>query len=300
MEKIFATGLTGHLGIYVLDALEDAGIIPEQVRGISRNEDWVSTDLFTCFQGDVANKESLRRAMAGCSVVLHMAAEVSFRESEESRKDMFDTNVKGTQNVVDVAQELGIRKIVFLSAAATRISPHFTIVSEGTRAEYPNDCTYVHTKLWAEGIIEHSKIPDKTILYLANTRLDLFDRAIYGRRVVFCPPGLTNTIDPARAAQIIVSAVLTDRQPKRLLIHGEDQTYRGLLRYAAYKKCRQVWVIRLPHWTKRIAQFIASMGRDYYFTPFTVGQAYSIKVFQSLFQGGRNEHDSRREQPALV
>ncbi len=68
------------------------------------------------FIGDVRDRDRLRRAMRGCSVVIHAAAlkriEVGFYNPDE----MVKTNVIGTMNVIEAARDVGVHKVVFVSS----------------------------------------------------------------------------------------------------------------------------------------------------------------------------------------
>jgi len=66
--------------------------------------------------GDVLDILSLEDAMQGIEIVIHSAAVVSYDIAE--RKQMYKVNVEGTINVVNVALESGIRRLVFISSVA--------------------------------------------------------------------------------------------------------------------------------------------------------------------------------------
>lgn len=78
------------------------------------------------FIGDVRDRERLRQAMDGVSLVVHAAAlkriEVGFYNPEEMKK----TNVDGAENVIAAARDAGVRKVVALSSdkAFQPVSPY--------------------------------------------------------------------------------------------------------------------------------------------------------------------------------
>lgn len=274
MEKVFVTGATGYLGsAVVLKLIHKYG--EENVIFYGRRHMLVYGSARNAF-GDICDKDKLRNAMRGCSTVLHMAARVSFNEAD--KEELFRVNVKGTQNVVEVAQELGVKRIVFISAAATRISPYIREVSEETKADYPNECSYVSTKIWGEGIIEHSKIPIKVILYPTNMRTDLYRDAVRGRKRVFCPPGLTNVASPAVVGNCIVKS-LSFAQGANVVLAGETKSYRQALLEAAFDLGSCVKVVELPEWTRPLAVHVARFLGSRFVTPHTVNQSYSRHYF---------------------
>lgn len=80
------------------------------------------------FIGDVRDKERLRRAMEGIEVVIHAAALKRIEVGHYNPIEMVKTNVLGSANVIEAAQDAGIQRVVFLSSdkAFQPISPYGT------------------------------------------------------------------------------------------------------------------------------------------------------------------------------
>ena len=111
------TGGTGFLGSHLLRKLVNVGqpvralyrtAIPSQVEDIQHKIEWV--------QGDVLDVGALEDAMQGVEKVYHCAGLVSFRPGEEAR--LMKVNVEGTANVVNLAIDTGVRKLVHVSSTA--------------------------------------------------------------------------------------------------------------------------------------------------------------------------------------
>ncbi len=68
--------------------------------------------------GNLKNPDLLARALSGVDTVIHMAALT--RTPRES--DYFETNVIGTQNLIDACLKSGVKKIVYLSSLAASLS----------------------------------------------------------------------------------------------------------------------------------------------------------------------------------
>lgn len=66
-------------------------------------------------RGDVADPQAVRAAMAGCRVVLHLAAESHVDRSIADPQPFLRTNVLGTQVILDAARELGVERVVVVS-----------------------------------------------------------------------------------------------------------------------------------------------------------------------------------------
>ena len=65
--------------------------------------------------GDVRDKDRLRRAMTGIDYVVHAAALKQVDTAEYNPFECVKTNVLGSQNVIDVAIDAGVRRVVALS-----------------------------------------------------------------------------------------------------------------------------------------------------------------------------------------
>ncbi len=68
--------------------------------------------------GNLQSPDLLARALSGVDTVIHMAALT--RSSRES--DYFETNVKGTQNLIDECLKRGVKKIVYVSSSAASLN----------------------------------------------------------------------------------------------------------------------------------------------------------------------------------
>lgn len=113
---ILVTGGTGFIGHYLVNELLEAG---HDVRLLVRNPairtlPW--GNLVEVAEGDIMDVCALEQAMEGVEYVIHAAAVVSF--NRKKRPYMKRINVEGTANVVDVALEKGIKKLVHLSSTS--------------------------------------------------------------------------------------------------------------------------------------------------------------------------------------
>jgi len=148
---ILVTGGTGFLGSHLLRALVNAGKpvralyrrqIPVQVQDIQHKVQWV--------QGDILDVISLEEAMQGITQVYHCAAVVSF--SPDSRQELMQVNVDGTANVVNLALDEGVKKMVHVSSVAAlgRIKDGDVMDEEGEWQESRNNSQYAISKYRGE------------------------------------------------------------------------------------------------------------------------------------------------------
>lgn len=117
---VLVTGGTGFLGAYIIRELVERGY---RVRAIRRRTS--TTPLFIpasvfeqveWFQADILDVVSLAEAMQGADSVIHAAAKVSY--NPDDKKEMYQINIDGTTNTVNVALEQGIQRFVYISSVA--------------------------------------------------------------------------------------------------------------------------------------------------------------------------------------
>ena len=118
-KKILLTGGTGFLGSYILAALVQQGYTVYALRRGSTTPHWIDAALLEKVQwitGDVLDIVGLEEAMENVDAVIHAAAMVSFNASE--RKELYQTNVEGTSNVVNACLEKKVKRLVHVSSVA--------------------------------------------------------------------------------------------------------------------------------------------------------------------------------------
>jgi len=116
---ILVTGGTGFLGAYIIKELVESGQSVRAIRRSPKLPSYISKAIFDKVQwmdGDVLDINSLEDAMEGIDTVIHSAAVVSFIKKE--RKNMYRVNVDGTANVVNVALEKNVRRLIHISSVA--------------------------------------------------------------------------------------------------------------------------------------------------------------------------------------
>lgn len=110
-QTALVTGATGFVGGNVARALHQSGV---RVRALVRNgSDTLALDGVPAeiVEGDLGDREALRRAMEGCDVVFHAAALNTFWARDPS--EFYRTNVGGTVNVLSAAVETGVPRVVY-------------------------------------------------------------------------------------------------------------------------------------------------------------------------------------------
>jgi UDP-glucose 4-epimerase len=117
---LLITGGTGSFGNAVLSRFLDTEI--KEIRIFSRDEKKqdemrhrLKNDKVKFYIGDVRNKRSIDYAMKGVDYVFHAAALKQVPSCEFFPVEAVNTNVLGTRNVLDSAEEFGVKRVVVLS-----------------------------------------------------------------------------------------------------------------------------------------------------------------------------------------
>lgn len=117
--KILVTGGTGFLGSYIIKELLEKNYAVRAIRRGNKVPGWIPASLLQqveWVEGDILDVVSLEDAMEGIDTVIHSAAIVSFVKKE--RDQMYQVNVEGTANVVNIALEKNVKKLVHISSIA--------------------------------------------------------------------------------------------------------------------------------------------------------------------------------------
>ena len=129
--NVFLTGATGFVGSHVARALAAQGArLRLLIRSSSRldNLEGLSSETVT---GDLRNPDSFRSALADCEVLVHVAAD--YRLWVRDPQVMYAANVDGTRNLLALAREVGVARVVYTSSVATMgFREDGTIVDEST------------------------------------------------------------------------------------------------------------------------------------------------------------------------
>jgi dihydroflavonol-4-reductase len=119
--KVFVTGATGFIGASLVRELLGEGCsIRALVRPGSDRRNLAGLDL-ELWDGDLRDRSSLERGLAGCDTLYHAAAD--YRLWTRRPADMYETNVGGTRNILEAALRQGVSRVVYTSSVGTLGNP---------------------------------------------------------------------------------------------------------------------------------------------------------------------------------
>lgn len=121
--KIMVTGGAGFIGsnfiFYLLEKYPDYQVVNfdkltyagnlENLKPVENNPN------YTFIQGDICDREAVMKAMGSCDIVVHFAAESHVDRSITGPAIFVQTNVIGTQVLLDAAKELKIKRFHHVS-----------------------------------------------------------------------------------------------------------------------------------------------------------------------------------------
>ena len=110
MKPTLVTGASGFLGWHIARQLTERGV---PVRALVRPTSQLRELDVERATGDLRDPDSLARAVAGCGVVFHVAAD--YRLWAKDPSELYRSNVDGTRNLLSAARQAGVERVVYTS-----------------------------------------------------------------------------------------------------------------------------------------------------------------------------------------
>jgi dihydroflavonol-4-reductase len=238
--KAFVTGATGFVGSHVAQVLAEQGAdlrLLVRTGSDPKNIQQLNADRVI---GDLCDPESIDRAMAGCDVVFHVAAD--YRLWVRDPAQMYQANVEGTRTILQAARKNRVRRVVYTSSVATM---GFTVknnpVDESSPVSLENMIGhYKRSKYMAEEVALAAG-HDGIDVVVVNPSTPVGEQDIKptptGRIVVdflkkkfpaYVDTGL-NMVDVRECARGHVAALEKGRSGERYILGGENLTLKQIL-----------------------------------------------------------------------
>lgn len=151
--KALVTGANGFTGAHLVRSLNQQGYTVVGMVRKSSNLTRISNDNIQLVYGDITDRDALRAAMNGVDTVFHTAAYVELGVVNEA--EMQRVNVEGTRAVLEVAQELGVSKLVYCSTIGVFGDTKGEVVNETfQRTQKDFSSAYDSTKYQAQQLVD--------------------------------------------------------------------------------------------------------------------------------------------------
>lgn len=264
--KAFVTGATGFLGSHVARVLVEQGAeLRLLVRPTSdlRNLEGLKADRVV---GDLRDAASIEKALSGCDVVFHVAAD--YRLWVRDPGEMYRSNVEGTRSLLEAARKQGVRRVVYTSSVATMgfsSGSNHSSSKDGRVADEESPVSladmighYKRSKFMAEQVAVAAAKTGVDVV-IVNPTTPIGERDIKptptGRIVVdflkrkfpaYVETGL-NLVDATECARGHVQALEKGRSGERYILGGENLTLKQILdRLAAISGLKSP-TVKLPY-----------------------------------------------------
>jgi dihydroflavonol-4-reductase len=256
--KALVTGATGFVGAAVARALRREGWeVRVLVRGGSDRSN-LQPLVVEAVEGDLADSNSLERALEGCAGLFHVAAD--YRLGARDPTPLYRTNVDGTRNILNAARTARVPRIVYTSSVAT-----IGIPADGSPGEERTPVGlghmighYKRSKYLAEEVARDAARAGMSVVIVnpstpvgpgdikpTPTGQLVLDAAC-GRMPAYVDTGLNIVhVDDVAAGHLL--AFERGRSGERYILGGEDMTLQTILAEIARLVGRTPPRVRLPY-----------------------------------------------------
>ena len=253
-RPVLVTGATGFIGWHVAKKLLERG---RSVRALARPGSAVKELSVETVAGDLRDPLSLERAVQGCGLVFHIAAD--YRLWAKHPEELFESNVQGTRNLLSAARKAGVDRVVYTSTVGC-----IGVPSGGTGdEEFPvgiDDMTgaYKRSKFQAEEVaLEFARSGYPVVIVNPTAPIGDHDfkptptgRIILdflgGRMPAFVDTGL-NLVDVEDTAEGHLLAAELGRPGERYILGGDNLTLQEILERLARISGRKAPTMRIPY-----------------------------------------------------
>jgi dihydroflavonol-4-reductase len=258
MGDILITGATGFVGAAVARRLLAAG---KSLRYLHRaGSDLANIEGLAGARvvGDLGHPASLKRAVAGCEAVYHVAAD--YRLWVPRPEEIYRINVEGSVALVRAAMEAGVRRVVYCSSVAVLgIHKHGAPSDEATPVSLADMIGhYKRSKFLAEEAVKKLIAEEKAPVVIVNPSTPIGPRdvkptptgrlirdAALGKMPAYVDTGL-NVVHVDDVAEGHILAYEKGRVGERYILGGDDMSLRDIIVAVAAAAGRKPPKVRLP------------------------------------------------------
>jgi len=118
--KALVTGGAGFIGSHLIDALLSKGYEVSCIDNFSSGKrEFIEHNLerIELYEGDLLRQQDISKAIDGCDVVFHLAANPDVRIGAINTRTHLDNGILATYNLLEEMRRKGINKIIFTSSS---------------------------------------------------------------------------------------------------------------------------------------------------------------------------------------
>ena len=210
--NILITGGSGFIGKYLIDELLMHNY---NVKIITRKSKLNITNIET-IKGDITNLDNCISALKNIDVVFHNAA---YATDFGNKREIFNTNVKGTKNILDACLKKDINRIIYTSTAGVYGFPNIEEkIDENSNIKPYN--VYHKSKFEGEKILKKNKkikvsiIRPPLVLGHGGKGSEIIINNIRERKMIFIGKGeqYISIVHPSDVAQCLRLAFEKDKK----------------------------------------------------------------------------------------
>ena len=256
--KVFITGASGFIGGNLVRRLVDKGYT---VKALLRPGSKISTTLLNeveIVEGDILDFDTVLRGVKGCGWVFHCAAAYKFWARDP--RDIYKTNVDGTDNVLLAANVEGVERIVYTSTVGAIGLPKIGLGNECTPLD-PHQVVgnYKRSKYLAEKIALKKAISGIPIVVVNPTApvgpwdvkptptgkiiLDFLKE----KMPAYVQTGL-NFVDVSDVAEGHILAAIKGKIGERYILGNQNMSLLELFKNLQELSGRKRPRLQIPHW----------------------------------------------------
>lgn len=239
-KQILVTGGTGFLGSYLLRYLVKKGY--RNIRALKRGSSSMSLvedvkNKIEWVDGDLLETVSLEEAMKDVQQVYHCGAMVSF--DPKAARQVMRVNVEGTANVVNLALDFEVEKLVHISSIAAlgrtkdaqNVSEATHFQKDKTNSNYSISKYLSEQEVWrgiAEGL--PAAILNPSVImgsgFWNNGTAQMFQQVWDG--LSYYPVGSTGFVDVRDVAKMSILLMESDILNERIIANAKNLSYQQL------------------------------------------------------------------------
>lgn len=309
-KHMFVTGATGLLGSQIVRALTARGIRVSALVRSRQKAAKMFNDLNVNFvEGDILRPESYCAALEGCDGLFHTAA--FFRDALKGGqhwKILYDTNVKGTQDLLQSAYSAGIRRMVHTSSIAVLYGKRGETIDETMLRDKNTDKDYYRSKILSDEVVLDflNNHPDMFACFvlpgwmfapadMGPTSSGQFVLDFINRKLPGVMKASFSVVDARDVAEHQILAMEKGRNGERYLAAGQHMEMRDLM-----VKLADVSGIPMP--TKRIPltilRVVANFNEIYHYLtkkPILLGRT-NVKLMEDEYDRTRFSHEKSKQE----